>query len=102
KRAFRHDSIGGTLGAILREEPKPVAHVTSRAPRGIEKILVRCLRKDPAERYQKLAELQSSLKRLKADNYSSVLSRSSFLTPFWERLMLRGFLGVLVIAAATG
>jgi eukaryotic-like serine/threonine-protein kinase len=101
KKAFRKDSIGGTLNSILREEPKPVAHVTSRVPRGVDKILGRCLRKDPGQRYQKTTELQSALKRLKADNYSSLLSRSSFLTPYWERLMLRAFLGVLIIAAAT-
>src|SRR5579872_4709409 len=53
KRAFRKDTIGGTLHAVLAEEPKPVAHVTRRVARGVDKILARCLRKDPAQRYQK-------------------------------------------------
>jgi Tol biopolymer transport system component/tRNA A-37 threonylcarbamoyl transferase component Bud32 len=101
KRAFRKDTIGGTLHAILREEPKPVAHVTRRVARGVDKILARCLRKDPAQRYQKIAEVQSSLKHLKADYYSKVLSGGSFLTPYWERVMLRAFFGLMLIIAAT-
>jgi Tol biopolymer transport system component len=101
KRAFRKDTIGGTLHAILREEPKPVAHVTRRVARGIDKILARCLRKDPGQRFQKIDEVQSSLKRLKADYYSKLLSRGSFLTPYWERVMLRSFFALLLIVAAT-
>ena len=101
KRAFRKDTIGGTLHGILREEPKPVAHVTRRVARGVDKILARCLRKDPSQRYQKIAEVQSSVKRLKADYYSKLLSRGSFLTPYWERVMLRSFFALLVIVATT-
>jgi Tol biopolymer transport system component/tRNA A-37 threonylcarbamoyl transferase component Bud32 len=101
KRAFRKDTIGGTLHAILREEPKPVAHVTRRVARGVDKILARCLRKDPAQRFQQIGEVQSSLKRLKADYYTKLLSRGSFLTPYWERVMLRAFFGLLLIVAAT-
>jgi Tol biopolymer transport system component/serine/threonine protein kinase len=100
KRAFRKDTIGGTLNAILREEPKPVAHVTRRVARGVESILSRSLRKDPAQRYQQISEIQSSLKRLKADYYSKLLSRS-FLSPYWERVMLRTFLGLLLVVAGT-
>src|SRR5262245_4002868 len=103
KRAFRKDTAGGTLNAILSDEPKPVAHVTRRIARGVDSILNRCLRKDPAQRYQKISEVQSSLKRLKADYYSKLLSRRSFLTPYWERVMLRAFIAVLlVVAAAAG
>ena len=101
KRAFRKDTIGGTLHAILREEPKPVAHVTRRVARGVDKILARCLRKDPGQRYRQLGEVQSSLKRLKADYYSNLLSSGSFLTPYWERVMLRAFFALLLIVATT-
>src|SRR5260370_22111507 len=100
KRAFRKDTIGGTLHAVLVEEPKPVAHVTRRVARGVDKILVRCLRKDPAQRYQKIGEVQSSLKRLKADYYK-LPSGGSFLTPYWERVMLRAFFALLLIVAPT-
>lgn len=101
KRAFRKDSLGGTLSAILREEPKPVAHVTSRVPKGVDKILLRCLRKDPGQRYQTIGELQSSLKRLQADYYSNLFAGASLITPYWERVMRRAFVGVLAITLVT-
>jgi Tol biopolymer transport system component len=101
KRAFRKDTIGGTLHSILRDEPKPVAHVTTHVARGVDRILTRCLRKDPAQRYQKVSEMQSSLKRLKADYYTNMVSEGSLLTPYWERVLLRAFLALLLVAAGT-
>jgi Tol biopolymer transport system component len=66
RRAFRRDSFTGTLEAILREEPKALAAVTKHAPQGIEKIIKRCLRKDPGRRYQHIAEVQEPLEQLAA------------------------------------
>src|SRR5439155_13535697 len=43
----------------------------------------------------------SSLKRLKADYYSGLIDAGSFLTPYWERVMLRAFLGILLVVAGT-
>jgi len=101
KRAFRKETIGGTLHSILRDEPKPVAHVTRHVARGVDGILTRCLRKNPAQRYQKIGEVQSSLKRLKADYYTNQLAIDSFVTPYWERVMLRAFVAILLVAAGT-
>jgi Tol biopolymer transport system component len=101
RRPHHKDTTGATLDSILREDPKPVAQVTRRAPRGIDKILSRCLRKDPAQRYQSIGELQSSLKRLRADYHSSQLSGRSFLNPYWERVMLRAFIAILAITTLT-
>jgi len=103
KRAFRKDTLGGTLQSVLHEEPRPVAHVTSRVARGVDNILVRCLRKEPSQRYQKIGELRSSLKRLKADYYTDLPSGSFFLTASSERLIRRIFLGLLLaVAIAAG
>ena len=101
KRAFRKDSIGGTLNAILHEQPKPVAHVTRRVPRGVDSILIRCLRKDPGQRYQKIDELQPALKRLRANYYSNLVSDTSLVTPYWERVMRLTFIGVLAVMLVT-
>jgi eukaryotic-like serine/threonine-protein kinase len=97
RRAFHKDTVGGTLHSILREEPKPVAHVTRRVARGIDKILTRCLRKDPNHRYQQIGEVQSPLRRLKADYYTTLLTRDSFLTPYWEGVMRRVLFALLVV-----
>jgi Tol biopolymer transport system component len=64
RRAFQRGTREATLEAILREEPRPVDEVASRAPPGIEKVIKRCLRKDPGRRYQKIAEVDAPLENL--------------------------------------
>ena len=55
RRAFRGDSKLSTLSAILRENPKPPSAIVHDMPRELEKIIARCLRKDPARRFQHMA-----------------------------------------------
>jgi len=51
-RAFQGDSKLSTLSAVLRENPKPPSQVVSEIPRELDRIVSRCLRKDPARRFQ--------------------------------------------------
>jgi serine/threonine protein kinase len=48
QKAFQHDSKLSTLSSILREEPKAISQTVLDVPRDLEKIVQRCLRKDPA------------------------------------------------------
>src|SRR5260370_25175567 len=61
KRAFMGNSKISTLAAILQGDPRPAAEIHSGVPRDLEKIIQRCLRKDPAWRYQSAADLKISL-----------------------------------------
>jgi serine/threonine protein kinase len=67
KRAFSGESRLATLTAILQTEPDPVRKACPGASRGIERIITRCLRKDPARRYQAMSELKTALEELLAD-----------------------------------
>ena len=46
QRAFRGASAISTLASVLREDPQPM---TAQVPRDLQKIVTRCLRKDPVE-----------------------------------------------------
>jgi len=61
QRAFRADSWVGTLAAILREEPRPLGEIRPAIPAAIERQVVRCLRKDPAQRFQTMREVKRAL-----------------------------------------
>jgi serine/threonine protein kinase len=50
RRAFQGDNRMSTLASILQQEPKPLAELDSRIPRELDRIVVRCLRKDPDRR----------------------------------------------------
>jgi serine/threonine protein kinase/pimeloyl-ACP methyl ester carboxylesterase/Flp pilus assembly protein TadD len=50
--------------AILREPPAPLpAHV----PAGLRSVLMRCLAKEPAQRYQRAGELRAALEAIRSD-----------------------------------
>jgi serine/threonine-protein kinase len=67
-RAFQGSSKLSTLTAILRENPKPPSEVAAGVPHDLDKIVARCLRKDPARRYQTMTDLKLALEDLKEDS----------------------------------
>jgi TolB-like protein/Tfp pilus assembly protein PilF/predicted Ser/Thr protein kinase len=56
ERAFRGDSTAEVLSAILRDEPQALA-----APDAIARIVTRCLRKAPSERFQRMHDVCAAL-----------------------------------------
>ncbi len=73
QRAFSRESRISTLAAILREEPKPAGELNDSLPQDIERVLVRCLRKDPSRRWQTMSDLKVALQDLKEDSESGKL-----------------------------
>ena len=59
-----------TLSAILKEEPKPPEAV----PADLEKIIRRCLRKDPVRRFQHMDDLKVALEEVREDSESGRLT----------------------------
>ncbi len=56
RRAFDGDTVGEVLGALLQSDPAPL-----EAAPAIDRVVRRCLQKDPARRYQSAAELRAAL-----------------------------------------
>jgi serine/threonine-protein kinase len=61
QRAFRADSWIATLAAILREEPRSLREIQPAVPAAIEQHVVRCLRKDPSQRFQTMQDVKRAL-----------------------------------------
>jgi len=61
RRAFAGDSKLSTLASVLHNEPKPVSQSTEGVSRDVERIIMRCLRKDPERRWQSMADLKVAL-----------------------------------------
>ncbi len=57
RRPFTGDSAAGTLAALLRDDPAPLSGVDA----GVARLVARCLRKNPTERFQSAADLESAL-----------------------------------------
>jgi eukaryotic-like serine/threonine-protein kinase len=71
QRAFRGESAISTLASVLREDPQPM---TAQVPRDLEKIVTRCLRKDPSKRFQSMADVRVVLEDVQEE-----------LQPRWRR-----------------
>jgi serine/threonine protein kinase/Tfp pilus assembly protein PilF len=56
KRAFSGDSTPETMAALLRDKPAPL-----KTSPDLEKVVKRCLEKDPSKRYQRMSELKVDL-----------------------------------------
>jgi len=56
RRAFSSETSVGTMAAILHKEPSAIP-----APPELMRVITRCLRKSPADRYQTAAELKAAL-----------------------------------------
>jgi Tol biopolymer transport system component len=52
KRAFEGKSQASLIGAIMKADPRPISHVQPLTPAALEHIVMRCLAKDPDERWQ--------------------------------------------------
>ena len=79
-KAFHRETAMATLAAILNEEPRPASQLHEFLPAEIEQVLVRCLRKDPARRWQNMSDLKVVLQDLKDDSESG---SSALPRPRW-------------------
>jgi eukaryotic-like serine/threonine-protein kinase len=77
KRAFAGESAADTLAAIVRAQPKPPTQIISTLPRELERLILRCLRKEPDRRYQTVLDIRNELLDLKEESDSG----QSALTP---------------------
>jgi Tol biopolymer transport system component len=68
RRAFQGDSTVGTLAAILNEDPPEMRAATGLVPPAIERVVRRCLEKQPAERFQSARDLGFALEALDLDS----------------------------------
>jgi eukaryotic-like serine/threonine-protein kinase len=98
KRAFEAESQAALIGAILRDEPKPIAELVSEISAALARTLTRCLAKDPDGRWQTANDLLFELRSLSTSSgVVDVRERNQPRVPPWlERGMW------LVAIAAVG
>ena len=68
RRAFQGDTPADTMTAILKEEPPELSDVGTSVPVGIERVVKRCLEKNPAVRFQSASDLAFALQTVGSDS----------------------------------
>jgi eukaryotic-like serine/threonine-protein kinase len=62
KRPFTGESRLNIAAAILEKEPQPISNLQPLTPAALEHVVLRCLMKDPEERWQSARDLSRELK----------------------------------------
>lgn len=74
QRAFSGGSKLSSLSAVLYKDPQPASQTGTDIPPELDRIINRCLRKDPERRWQTMADVKVALEELREDIDSSRIS----------------------------
>jgi len=103
---FEGDTPISTISAILKDTPGSVTDLNANLPRQLDRILRRCLHKDPDRRFQTAKELRNELEELKAEintgasmsaSPTAAVEESTAKRPVW---LWPAVAGVAVVLAA--
>ena len=77
KRPFVGDSLAALMMRVLTTQPTPLAILRPDAPRELEAVILKCLGKEPEDRYRDVAELAVALAPLATPEGRTSLDRIS-------------------------
>ena len=101
-RPFEGATKISILSAILHKEPAPLGELAPNAPAELEKIVVRCLRKDPERRAQHIADVKLALEELRDDSASGKVwpAKTVDQPPAWKSRTLAATLAAAAVLLA--
>jgi serine/threonine protein kinase len=103
RRAFQGASRLSTLASVLQRDPAPMGEARDAVPREVERIVERCLRKDPRRRWQNVADLKIALEDATDERgLSHTASEEGSGDPTKARSWSLLFLLTLTVAALAG
>jgi serine/threonine protein kinase len=76
QRAFSGGSKLSSLSAVLFKDPQPASQAVSDIPPELDRIIARCLKKDPERRWQTMADVKVALEELREELDSSNLAHA--------------------------
>lgn len=102
KRSFDRPTSADTMSAILNEEPQPISQLSADTPAAMERIVRRCLEKNPEQRFQSASDLAFALQALSDPGVSSQTAAHAIKTdaPNRSRLSLVAIAIVVILFAA--
>jgi serine/threonine protein kinase len=100
-RAFAGTSTADTLSAVVRAQPKAPSAIVPGIPNDLEKLILRCLRKDPQRRFQHIDDVKVALQDIKEESDSGVAPPGPVGHTRRSALTL-AVIGAMLVVAAVG
>jgi predicted ATPase len=75
RRPFAGTTLGLVSSAILRDAPPPISSLRADVPDDLERIISRCLEKDPRGRYASAADVGQELRRARLTRGGGVIAK---------------------------
>jgi serine/threonine-protein kinase len=94
---FSGETAAETMRMVRMEAPVPPGQRNSRVPRDLERICLRCLEKEPADRYATAAELAADLRRFLMERSVEAFPLRS-IRKFWRRCRRHRFYSLSLLA----
>ena len=93
EKAFHGKSGLETLTAILRDEPRAFPEGLD-SPEELREVVLRCLRKDPDQRYQAMSDVKDALEQLYFASRSGILQAQSGM---WKKPVTKALPSIAVL-----
>jgi eukaryotic-like serine/threonine-protein kinase len=82
RRAFAGTSRASLIASIMEQQPPPIASLQPMTPASLERIVRRCLAKDPEERWQSALDVAHELRAVTADQPPHPQSKKGLFAAF--------------------
>jgi serine/threonine-protein kinase len=86
-RPFESATLSNVLYKILNEEPEYPADTAAQCSEGLDRVIRRCMAKEPADRYQDAAELVEDLRQIAVDTSPDAATTKELTTGVLRRVM---------------
>jgi Tol biopolymer transport system component len=103
RRAFKKETAADTMSAVLREDPPELTTADRHLPPVVERIVKRCLEKNPHERFQSARDLAFALEDLSSVSTSHAAAADAPRSRSRAPIAAAATVGVVLLAGlATG
>ena len=100
RRAFQKATSAETMTAILKEDPASISQIAPASPLALQRVVNRCLEKNPERRFQSASDLAFALEALSDAGTSSDIARpAEAAASVWNWRWLAGIVVAFLAAA---
>ena len=100
RKAFDGKTRASLIGAILKDEPPPVSAVRPLTPASLDRVVRKCLEKDPEARWYSAHDLHDELVWLAGESASTARVAAAASRPWRERAGWIAAVAVAVLSSA--